>query len=77
MDTKDKTILEIIEKYTSDLKGIEAVETAEMIRLSCRWKDESLQKSMKNLEEIISHATDLFNYLLKIKSKGEESDENI
>lgn len=77
MDTKDKYLLEIIEKYTASLKGIEAVETAEMIRLSCHWREEDIQKSMKNLEEIINHATDLFNYLLKYKTSMEESDAEI
>ena len=77
MDTKDKYILDVIEKYTAELKGIEAVEAAEIIRLACYWREDDLQKSMKNLEEIIIHATDLFNYLLKLKSKKEETNADV
>lgn len=78
MNHDSNEVLSIIEKYTADLKGVEAVETANIISLICRWKDDKdIKKSMSNIEEIISHATDLFNYLLRLKAKMEEQDVEI
>ena len=50
---------DVIEAFTSDLNGIEAVDTANAIKYICRWKHKNgkqdLEKAMWYLQHLIDH----------------------
>jgi hypothetical protein len=56
----------MIEAFTADLKGIEAVDTANILKYAIRWKKKN---GLQDLEKIIQTATHLFNYELKLLSQ--------
>ena len=51
--------IEVIEAFTSDLEGIEAVDTSQVIKYICRWKKKNglqdLNKAMWYLTHLINH----------------------
>lgn len=51
--------IEVIEAFTAELQGIEAVDTATVIKYICRWKQknglEDLKKAKWYLENLINH----------------------
>lgn len=51
--------IDVIEGFTSDLKGIEAVDTANVIKYILRWKQKNglqdLEKAMWYLDHLINH----------------------
>ena len=53
--------IDVIEAFTFDLKGIEAVDTANIIKYICRWKHENgiqdLEKAQWYLNHLINHVT--------------------
>lgn len=52
-------VIDVIEAFTSDLKGIEASDTGNIIKYICRWKDKNglqdLNKAMWYLQHLIDH----------------------
>lgn len=52
-------VIDVIEAFTFDLKGIEAVCTANVIKYICRWSNknglEDLRKAKWYLERLINH----------------------
>lgn len=52
-------VIDVIEAYTEDLKGIEAADTANVIKYICRWKHknglEDLEKAQWYLNHLINH----------------------
>ena len=52
-------VIEVIEAFTSDLTGIEAVDTANVIKYICRWKKKNglqdLNKAIWYLQNLINH----------------------
>jgi hypothetical protein len=52
-------LINVIEAFTSDLKGIEASDTANVIKYICRWKNKNgmqdLEKAMWYLQHLIDH----------------------
>ena len=50
---------DVIEAFTSDLKGVEAFDTGNIIKYICRWNKknglEDLKKAKKYLEHLIAH----------------------
>ena len=52
-------VINVIEAFTADLTGIEAVDTANAIKYICRWKSKNglqdLQKAMWYLQHLINH----------------------
>lgn len=52
-------VIDVIEAYTEDLKGIEASDTANIIKYICRWKHknglEDLEKAQWYLNHLIKH----------------------
>lgn len=52
-------VIDAIEAFTSDLKGIEAVDTGNVIKYICRWKHKNgvqdLKKCMWYLQHLIEH----------------------
>lgn len=40
-------VIDVIEAFTSDLKGIEAVDTANAIKYICRWRHKNGKQDLK------------------------------
>ena len=53
-------VIDVIEAFTFDLKGIEATDTGNIIKYICRWKKKNglqdLKKAMWYLNHLIEHA---------------------
>lgn len=52
-------VMDVIESFTGDLKGIEAFDTSNVIKYICRWKHKNglqdLEKAMWYLQHLIDH----------------------
>lgn len=52
-------VIDVIEAFTFDLKGIEATDTGNIIKYICRWKHKNgiqdLEKAMWYLQHLIAH----------------------
>lgn len=52
-------VIDVIEAFTFDLKGIEATDTGNIIKYICRWKNKNglqdLKKAMWYLNHLIEH----------------------
>lgn len=52
-------VIDVIEAFTFDLKGIEATDTGNIIKYICRWKKKNgvqdLKKAMWYLQHLIDH----------------------
>lgn len=52
-------VIDVIEAFTFDLKGIEATDTGNIIKYICRWKNKNgvqdLKKAMWYLQHLIDH----------------------
>lgn len=52
-------VIDVIEAFTSDLKGIEAVDTGNALKYLCRWKHKNgvqdLEKAMWYIQNLINH----------------------
>lgn len=55
--------IDVIEAFTFDLRGIEAVDTANVIKYICRWKHKNgiqdLEKAQWYLNHLINHVNNL------------------
>ena len=55
--------IDVIEAFTFDLKGIEAVDTGNILKYMCRWKNKNgvqdLEKARWYLEHLIDHVKKL------------------
>ena len=61
-------VIDVIETFTADLKGIEATDTGNIIKYACRWKKKG---GVQDIQKIIWYATHLFNYVLEHEGKRE------
>lgn len=56
-------VIDVIEAFTFDLKGIEATDTGNVIKYICRWKKKNglqdLEKAMWYLNHLIEHVDKL------------------
>ena len=56
-------VIDVIEAFTFDLCGIEAVDTANVLKYICRWKKKNgkqdLEKAMWYLSHLINHVDTL------------------
>lgn len=56
---KGLEVIDVIEAFTADLKGIEATDTGNIIKYICRWKHkngiEDLRKARWYLDHLINH----------------------
>lgn len=55
-------VIDVIEAFTDGLNGIEATDTANIIKYACRW---SKKNGIQDVDKIIWYATHLKNYLEK------------
>lgn len=59
-------VIDVIEAFTSDLKGIEATDTGNIIKYICRWKHKN---GLQDLEKAKWYLEHLIDHLSKIKDK--------
>lgn len=56
-------VIDVIEAFTFDLKGIEATDTGNILKYICRWKKKNglqdLKKAQWYLEHLIKHIEEL------------------
>lgn len=57
--------IDVIEEFTKDLKGIEAFDTANIIKYTCRW---NRKNGVEDLRKLVWYANHLINH---IETKGE------
>ena len=48
-------VIDVIEAFTFDLKGIEAVDTAQVIKYICRWKHKNGIQDLENAMWYLQH----------------------
>ena len=58
-------VIDVIEAFTSDLTGIEAVDTANIIKYICRWKKKN---GVQDIEKAIWYAQHLADHLKGVKT---------
>lgn len=58
--------IQVIEEFVKDLKGIEASDTANILKYACRWKRKN---GVEDLKKLVWYAKHLINY---IENKGEQ-----
>lgn len=63
-------VIDVIEAFTFDLKGIEAVDTANAIKYICRW---SKKNGVQDLEKAKWYIQHLIDHIEKLKKENEES----
>lgn len=59
---KGLEVIDVIEAFTSNLTGIEATDTGNIIKYACRWKNKN---GIQDLEKILWYTHHLINYLKK------------
>lgn len=63
-------VIEVIEAFTFDLKGIEATDTGNIIKYACRWKKKN---GIQDLEKILWYTQHLIDYLKRTKKVEKEN----
>lgn len=53
-------VIDVIRAFTSDLKGIEATDTGNIIKYACRWKKKN---GVQDLKKIMWYTQHLIDYL--------------
>ena len=56
-------VIDVIEAFTDELKGIEATDTGNIIKYACRWKKKN---GIQDLEKILWYAQHLIDHLKNI-----------
>ena len=62
-------VIDVIEAFTFDLKGIEAVDTANVIKYICRWKNKN---GLQDLKKAAWYLDNLINHVEKLKKENDE-----
>ena len=65
-------VIDVIEAFTFDLKGIEATDTGNILKYICRWKKKNGLQDLKKAQWYLNH---LIDRVEKLK-KENESDED-
>lgn len=55
-------VIDVIEAFTSELSGIEATDTGNILKYACRWKKKN---GVHDLKKIMWYTQHLINYLEK------------
>lgn len=61
-------VIDVIEAFTADLKGIEAADTANVIKYICRWKHKN---GLQDLNKAMWYLTHLINHVEKTEKENE------
>ena len=59
-------VINVIEAFTSDLKGIEATDTSNVLKYMCRWKNKN---GLQDLEKAKWYLDHLIDHVKKLKEK--------
>lgn len=62
-------VIDVIEAFTFDLKGIEAVDTANVIKYICRWKNKN---GLQDLKKAAWYLDNLINHVEKLEKENDE-----
>ena len=62
-------VIDVIEAFTFDLKGIEAVDTANVIKYICRWKNKN---GLQDLKKAAWYLDNLINHVEKLEKENNE-----
>ena len=65
-------VIDVIEAFTFDLKGIEATDTGNIIKYACRWKNKNGIQDLKN-DHVVHAALDRSFKEKKVKKVEEEN----
>lgn len=60
-------VIDAIEAFTFDLKGIEAYDTGNIIKYICRWKKKN---GVQDLEKAMWYLTDLIAHVKKLEEEN-------
>lgn len=60
-------VIDVIEAFTFDLKGIEATDTGNIIKYACRW---SKKGGIQDLEKILWYTQHLIDHLRKLEEEN-------
>lgn len=61
-------VIDVIEAFTSQLEGIEATDTGNIIKYACRWKHKN---GIQDLKKIMWYTQHLIDHLEKIEKEKE------
>lgn len=61
-------VIDVIEAFTFDLTGMEAVDTANVLKYMCRWKKKN---GIQDLEKAKWYLDELINRVKKLKKENE------
>ena len=62
-------VIDVIEAFTFDLKGIEATDTGNILKYVCRWRKKNGLQDLKKARWYIDH---LINHVEKIEKENED-----
>ena len=65
-------VIDVIEAFTFDLKGIEAVDTANVIKYICRWK---AKNGLQDLQKAKWYLTHLIEHIEKLEGENKNEKE--
>lgn len=60
-------VIDVIEAFTFDLKGIEATDTGNIIKYICRWKNKG---GVQDLEKILWYTQHLIDHAKKLEKEN-------
>lgn len=64
-------VIDVMEAFTADLKGAEAIATSNVIKYICRWKNKN---GLQDLEKAKWYLEHLINHVKKQKEENEHHD---
>lgn len=64
-------VIDVIEAFTFDLKGIEATDTGNIIKYICRWKQKN---GVQDLEKAMWYLQHLMDHVKKLEAENAEKD---
>lgn len=68
-------VIDIIEAFTSKLKGIKATDTGNILKYACRWNEKGTP--IRDVEKIIWYATHLLEILKREYDMEDACDDNL
>lgn len=60
-------VIDVIEAFTDELKGVEATDTGNIIKYACRWKKKN---GIQDLEKILWYTQHLIDHLKNIEEEN-------
>lgn len=63
-------VIDVIEAFTFDLKGIEATDTGNILKYMCRWK---MKNGLQDLEKAMWYLQHLMDHVRKLKEDDERT----